>query len=207
MGELADAVRRLIRLAVTTEVPGDVVSLIASDLQALGDRLEAGIGANPYPRFLGQDTSEPHDGIAMGSSMPFDVVCGRYNPVAPPLLLEAAPPNAIGRVTYTTPYEGAPGCVHGAALAGAFDIVLTAANMLEGAAGPTVRLALRFRRPTLIDQECVFEGWVDRRTDRRIHTSGRLLQNGEVTVEAEGEFAPLNREEIAGLHRRHQDAP
>ena len=203
MAALADAARRLIHLTVTTEVPDEVVGQIASDLEALSDRLETGIGANPYPRFVGNDTSMPHDGIGMGSAMPFDVVCGRYNPIAPPLTLFADPPNAIGRVTYTTPYEGAPGCVHGAALAGAFDIVLTAANMLHGAAGPTVRLALRFRRPTLIDRECVFEGWVDRRTDTRVHTSGRLVQDGEVSVEAEGEFAPLSREQIAELHRRY----
>jgi len=48
----------------------------------------------------------------------------------------------------------------------------------------------------------VFEAWVDQRAHRRVHTSGRLVQNGQVTVEAEGEFALLDREEIASLHRR-----
>jgi acyl-coenzyme A thioesterase PaaI-like protein len=146
----------------------------------------------------------PADGSIIEAAMPFDVVVGRYNPLALPVKLEVLPPLAIGRAFFTTPYEGAPGCVHGAALAGAFDIVLTAANMIAGAAGPTVRLALRFRRPTLLGQEAVFEATADRRTDKRIHTSGRLLQDGQVTVEAEGEFATLDMERIHAMQKRRR---
>jgi acyl-coenzyme A thioesterase PaaI-like protein len=202
LGAVSEALRRLIDLAVTTAVPASVLGGVASDLNALADRLEEGLPDVPFPRFVGREPAAPPDGRAVERAMPFDVVIGRFNPLALPVRLEIDPPRALGRAVFTTPYEGAPGCVHGASIAGAFDIVLTAANMVAGAAGPTVRLALRFRRPTLLGTESLFEAWVDKRTDRRIHTSGRLTQNGQVTVEAEGEFASLDMEQIASLHRR-----
>jgi acyl-coenzyme A thioesterase PaaI-like protein len=187
---------------VTTTVPAAVVGEVASDLQSLADRLEAGLPAVPFPRFIGRDPTVAAEGRQIEAAMPFDVVIGEFNPLALPVRLEIDPPRALGHAVFTTPYEGAPGCVHGASIAGAFDIVLTAANMIAGAAGPTVRLALRFRRPTLLATESLFEAWVDKRTEKRIHTSGRLVQNGQVTVEAEGEFATLDMEQIASLHRR-----
>jgi acyl-coenzyme A thioesterase PaaI-like protein len=202
LGSLSKGLRRLVQLAVTTTVPPEVLGEVASGLEALADRLEAGLPEVPFPRFMGRDPSVPADAKDVERAMPFDVVVGRYNPLALPVRLEIDPPRALGRAVFTTPYEGAPGCVHGASIAGAFDIVLTVANMIAGAAGPTVRLALRFRRPTLLGTEALFEAWVDKRTERRIHTSGRLVQNGQVTVEAEGEFATLDMEEIASLHRR-----
>ena len=61
-----------------------------------------------------------------------------------------------------------------------------------------MRLALRYLRPTLTDEEAVFEGWVTEVTDRRIFSEGRIVQGGIVTVEAEGEFAIFNRD---GVHR------
>jgi acyl-CoA thioesterase FadM len=99
--------------------------------------------------------------------------------------------------------------VHGAALVATFDIILTAANAIAGATGPTVRLAVRYRRPTLVNEEAVFEGWVTEVTERRIHSLGRITQGGVVTVEAEGEFAILNPDGVdrmANGRRRAFDA-
>ena len=127
----------------------------------------------------------------MGGSMPFDVIVGPFNPVALPVRLAFEPPKALGYATFDVAYEGAPGCVHGAALAATFDIVLTGANSLAGATGPTVRLSIRYRRPTLVNEEAVFEGWVTEVTERRVFSLGRIVQGGVVTVEAEGEFAML----------------
>ncbi len=202
LGSLSEALRRLVALAVTTTVPAAIVRDVASDLEELADRLEMGLPEEPFPRFVGRDPSGPVDARDVESAMPFDVVIGKFNPLALPVRIEIDPPRALGHAVFTKPYEGGPGWVHGASIAGAFDMVLTAANMIAGAAGPTVRLALRFRRPTLLGTDSLFEAWVDKRTEKRIHTSGRLLQNGEVTVEAEGEFAALDRHQIASLHRR-----
>ncbi len=126
--------------------------------------------------------------------MPYDVVVGPFNPLALPVVLDFEPPKALGRAVFDVAYEGAPGCVHGAVLAATFDIILTAANAIVGATGPTVRLALRYRRPTLTGEEAVFEGWVTEVTDRRVFSKGRIVQGGIVTVEAEGEFAIFNND-------------
>jgi acyl-coenzyme A thioesterase PaaI-like protein len=201
LADLSDAVRRLVALTVSSAAPADVVASVASELDVLADRLQVDLPAVPFPRFLGREPKQPLDGPDMESAMPFDPVVGRFNPLALPVRLDIDPPKALGYALFTTPYEGAPGCVHGACIAGAFDLVLTAANLIAGAAGPTVRLSLRFRRPTLLREESVFEAWVDERTERRIHTTGRLLQNGEVKVEAKGEFATLDMSQIADLHR------
>jgi acyl-coenzyme A thioesterase PaaI-like protein len=202
LGALVSAVRRLIALSVTTTAGPEILTEVTAGLEKMAGVLAAQVPEIRFPRFLGRDPAVPADSDEIKEAMPFDVVVGRYNPLALPVALEVDPPKAIGRAMFTTPYEGAPGCVHGASIAGAFDIVLTAANMLAGAAGPTVRLALRFRRPTLLGVESVFEAEVTSRSARRIHTEGQLTQGGQVTVEAQGEFATLGMEEIAALHKR-----
>jgi hypothetical protein len=87
-------------------------------------------------------------------------------------------------------------------LAGAFDIILTAANVIGGSAGPTRTLTIRYRRPTLIDHPSRFEAWVTSIDGRNIRSTGRLLQDGVVTVEADGEFVALDRPLIDSMHRR-----
>jgi acyl-coenzyme A thioesterase PaaI-like protein len=202
LAALSDAVRRLIAMTVSTAASGELLAQVASEVDLLADRLQTDLPDRPFPRFMPRDPSKPRDGREIESAMPFDPVVGRFSPLALPVRIEVDPPKALGHAVFTTPYEGAPGCVHGACIAGAFDIVLTAANMIAGAAGPTVRLALRFRRPTLLRHDALFEAWVEDQTERRIHTVGHLIQDGKVAVEARGEFATLDMSQIADLHRR-----
>ena len=80
---------------------------------------------------------------------------------------------------------------------------------LSGSVGPTVSLALRYLRPTLTNEEAVFEGWVTEVTERRIFSKGRIVQGGVVTVEADGEFAIFNQDRVnrmASSRRRSFDA-
>ncbi len=193
---MADVLRRLIRLSVSTAPPAGVTADLTAQLSAVADQLEAHKPEKPLPRFIHPDEVAPLPEVPLGSSMPYDVVVGPFNPVALPVVLDFEPPKALGRATFDVTYEGAPGCVHGAILAATFDIVLTAANSIAEATGPTVRLALRYKRPTLIDTEAVFEGWVTEVTDRRVFSKGRIVQDGIETVEAEGEFAIFNRDSV-----------
>ena len=134
-------------------------------------------GDEPRARFAEQSVESDQVHL-LATAMPFDVVIGSCNPVALPLTVEFDPPKAVGLATFTAPYEGAPGCVHGAVLAGAFDIMLTAANVIADGAGPTVNLSIRYRKPTLIAQPALFEAWVTEQTDRRTHSRGQLIQGG-----------------------------
>lgn len=193
---LANRLRRLIDLAVTSEAPADHIDAATRALDAAIASLAPYEPGGPTPRFPAGDRSKPED------VMPFDAVMGRLNPLAPPLRFTWEPPRAIATVTFGTPYEGPPGCVHGGIIAAAFDQVFNVANLLGGSPGPTVRLALRFRRPTPIRTALRFEGWQERADERRVHTVGRLLDGDRVTVEAEGSFALLTSEAIMRLGRR-----
>jgi acyl-coenzyme A thioesterase PaaI-like protein len=204
--ELAAAVRRLTALTVTAAAPPGVLRDAAARADALADDLAGHVpepGAEPRPRFADHPVL-PEGAAALAAAMPFDVVIGSCNPVALPLTLAFDPPRATGRATFTPQYEGAPGCVHGAVVAGAFDIMLTAANVIADAAGPTVSLSIRYLKPTLIDQPTVFEAWVTELTERRTHSHGRLVQGGVVTAEAEGEFVNMDRSRINSMHRRDE---
>jgi acyl-coenzyme A thioesterase PaaI-like protein len=201
--QLADAVRRLIDLTVTSTVPIDVLGDVARRATALADELERRHptdGSDADHRAV-DHTVLPDGGDILAASMPFDVVIGPCNPLAPPITIEFDPPKAIGRVVFSDAYEGAPGLVHGAVLAGAFDIILTAANVIADGAGPTVSLSIRYLKPTRIGIESVFEGWVTRLDERRTHSEGRLVQGGVVTVEAVGEFVNMDRSRVRTLRR------
>jgi acyl-coenzyme A thioesterase PaaI-like protein len=207
--ELADVLRRLIRLSVSTAPSPFETARLTAQLAAVADELEAHVPEDPLPRFMAPDDEGPPKDVPLGGAMPYDVVVGPFNPVALPVVLDFEPPKALGRAVFDVAYEGAPGCVHGAVLVAAFDIILTAANAIEGSVGPTVRLAVRYLRPTLTDEEAVFEGWVTEVTDRRIFSKGRIVQGGIVTVEAEGEFAIFNQDGVkrmASSRRRSFDA-
>jgi hypothetical protein len=202
--ELAAALRRLMRLTVTAMSPPEVLRAAAEQVGSIADRLEAHVpeaATSPVSRFA--DRSTPPDGAAdLAGAMPFDMVIGSCNPVAPPIAIEFEPPMAIGRVTFPATYEGAPGCVHGAVLAGAFDMMLTAANVIANGAGPTVSLTILYRKPTLVGQPSRFEAWVTSANGHRTRSEGRLLQGDVVTVEATGEFVNMERVDIRRMHRR-----
>jgi acyl-coenzyme A thioesterase PaaI-like protein len=208
--ELAASVRRLMELTVTSAPPPGVLAETAAMVDAAADLLEFAVpdDSEPVPRFNGYDVA-PEERTGLTDSMPFDMVAGQCNPLAPPIEIWFDPPLARGRAVFSPTYEGAPGWVHGAALAAAFDIILTAANVLADAAGPTVELTIHYRRPTLIGVESLFESQVTEVTDRRTHSRGVLMQNGKVTVEAVGQFVNIDRDKIAALHRmrtRHDEA-
>jgi len=209
MTELAATVRRLIDLVVTNTADSEVLDAVVTQLQATADILARHVPVDPVPRFVDppDDQGSETRGASMGGSMPYDPVIGRFNPIALPVKISFEPPLAIGTAVFATPYEGGPGWVHGAALAATFDIVLTAANHLSGAAGPTVWLTIRFRRPTLVGVEARFEAEVVANDGRRVTSKGRLVQDGVVCVEAEGEFAVLSPKKIRKVAERSQRRP
>ena len=203
--ELAAAVRRLVELTVTSTPNRGAFTDAADRIHALSDELAAGVpdeGPRPVGRFA--EASVGSEELSMlSAAMPFDMVIGTCNPLAPPIDIWFDPPKAFGKGVFTPAYEGAPGCVHGAAIAAAFDIILTAANVVADAAGPTVELSIRYVKPTLIGVDSVFESWVTEVTDRRTFSIGHLLQDGVVKVEAKGEFVNLSRDRINAMHRVH----
>jgi hypothetical protein len=192
LAELAASVRRLIDATVAVAGDADLLRGVARRVDALTEALRVAVPDPPPPRYAGGGPT-PMD------FFPYDYVIGRWNPLAAPIDMEWREPLAIGTATFGTPYEGPPGCVHGAALAAAFDQVLNVANLLSGAAGPTARLELRYRRPTPLHRPLRFEGWVEQREARKVHSRGRLLADDVVTVEAEGLYIVVDPERVVRL--------
>jgi hypothetical protein len=195
---LADSVRRLIEIAVTNVATAEWTAGAAADVDALADRLAAQVPAEPFPRYAGKPAADrdPHDFFQ------FDCMLGLYNPIALPVEMEWQPPRAVGRARFGTPYEGPPGCVHGAILAGVFDQVFNVANLMGDVAGPTVELTLRYKKPTPLHAPLVFEAWVESADERRTTTRGHVRHGETVTVEGMGVFARIDRNRIVrGLTR------
>jgi acyl-coenzyme A thioesterase PaaI-like protein len=189
--------------AATVEhvAPAAETAALAADVEALAARLEALVPDPLPPRYIHPDRLPPGERHAHDGSQ-FDYVIGLYNPVALPVQMEIEDGRAVGRAVFTTPYEGPPGCVHGAVLAACFDQVFVLAAMASGTGGPTVQLVLDFRRPTPLRRPVTFEAWVERVDGRKIHTRGRVLDGDQVCVEATGIFVELDREGVEGLQDR-----
>jgi Thioesterase superfamily len=185
---LAAAVRQLIDATV-----GALVAA-ARHVDAAVALLAPHRPAEPAPRYPAAAST-----MSAAEMMPFDPIMGPLNPIAPPIVFSMDGERSRGLVQFGTAYEGPPGCVHGGVLALAFDQVLNVANLMAGAVGPTKRLTLTFRKPTPLYTDLVFEGWVEQRSAREVHTRGRLLRGDIVTVEAEGVFALLSPERVMAL--------
>ena len=213
---LADAVRRLAGLSITTTASAEATLAAARKLQEIADELERH-GSDPsvsrtlVPEWAGADDPAvvgdlAGGGIDLASRMPFDVIVGRHNPLAVPLAVSFDPPKALLTGTFTRQYEGPPDCVHGAVLAASFDVVLAAANVIARVPGPTVKLEITYRRPTALYEPCLFEGVTEAHDASRVRTVGRLIQRDQVTVEAAGEFAKFDRAAIVRMAARAQAA-
>jgi hypothetical protein len=191
---MADAVRRLVRITATNTADADWTADAARRLHALADALEDAVPDAPAPRYGAlRPPEDPHD------IFPYDPVLGLYNPLALPIEVEWQPPRALGRARFDTPYEGPPGCVHGAILAAAFDQVINVANILGGAAGPTATLALEYKKPTPLGAPLVFEAWVDAVEGRKVTSCAQVRHGDVVTAEARGLFIAMDPDRVMRL--------
>ena len=188
---MTDAVRRLIRATVTHHASAEETTVLTQELEVLAAKLESHVPEQAPDRYFGAalaDGLEPHD------VFPYDYALGLYNPIALPVEMTWEPPQAVGRAHFDDPYEGPPGCVHGAVLAAVFDQVFNVANLANRTAGPTANLTLDYKRPTPLRQDLVFKAHVASVEGRKIHTVGHVEHGGEVCVEAQGLFILVTRE-------------
>jgi len=180
---LANALRRCID--ATTTLAGDAGALASLSRRAedLADEMATLSGARGVALFGGGAESAAG---AISAGVPFSPVMGQLNPIAPPLVLHRDGDTVTGTVTLGSPYQGAPGLVHGAIVAAIYDEVLALANMLNGPSGPTARLSVQFRKPTPLHTPLRFEARTDRVDDRKVVAKGRCLAGDVVVSEAEG---------------------
>ncbi len=129
---------------------------------------------------------------------------GAMNPLAPPVtmqIIEGEPRSVEARVTFTAPYEGPPGHVHGGLIAAVFDEVLGFAQSLSGRPGMTGNLSINYRKPTPLNTELIFRGHITSVEGRKIFTVGTLHAGDTLCCEATGIFVSMKADTMARLFR------
>jgi uncharacterized protein (TIGR00369 family) len=131
-------------------------------------------------------------------------LCGRQNPVGLKLdFYEDAEAEQV-RVEFIVPdeYQGYPGVVHGGIVAAILDETSGRAVMLRGSDEggneglmATLRLAVRYRRPTPTETPLTAVGWVERMGGMGARVAGEIrLPDGTVTAECEATVANVPEE-------------
>lgn len=179
---LANALRQLVESSVALTAPLPDLTALADEAERLRARASGFAGERPFPRY-----SAPVDGD-LNTILPWSVISGPYNPIAAPVTMSQDGGKAIGTATFGLAYEGPPGGVHGAVVAGVWDQVLAFAAMIAGTPGHTATLTTQYRAITPLHEELRFEAWVERTEGRRVHVRGRCQAGDKLLSEAEGLF-------------------
>lgn len=191
---LANAMRSVIDHLVQVAAPEDDLSAAADALERYAERLAKYPVARAYEGFA--ESANAGDVHAFFDHSP---LIGMANPLAPPIRLAVIGNRVEGHGSFGLAYEGPPGYVHGGFIAASFDEVLGMAQSMTGNPGMTGTLTIRYRKPTPLLTDLVFEAWVDRVEGRKIFTQGKLSANGQLTADAEGLYIAIGHERFAAM--------
>jgi acyl-coenzyme A thioesterase PaaI-like protein len=181
---LARAIRELIDHVVDSEAPPEVFEQAADEVARLAELL------GPHPR-RGPKTPHLPDLADLQRTFWRDPVIGKSNPVAAPVTIEIRDGTVTGQANLGLAYEGPPGYAHGAVIAGIFDQILGLANLASGNVGMTGTLTIKYRKPTPLLTDLVFQARTDKVEGRKIFVTGTLHAAEEKTAEAKGLFINL----------------
>jgi acyl-coenzyme A thioesterase PaaI-like protein len=194
--DLTVAVRSIAEEVMTTSAsPGRIAE--AAELVA---RATALLRPEPHDR--------PYDAFAessvagdVGTFLDTSPMVGVLNPLAPPFAVRVEGHTIVAEGSFSRPYEGPPGCVHGAFVAGLFDEVLGFVQSLTGNPGVTGKLSVRYRTFTPLNEPLRCVGEIEKVHGRKISTRGTLHHGDRLCAEAEGLFIsvdPLLFERLKG---------
>jgi hypothetical protein len=202
---VADAIRDVLHRMVQTSAPIDVIEAAAADVESAAERFSSHTSKSMYEGFAEAANAGEPFGFFDHSPM-----LGKANPLAPPIRLWLEGDCILGRANFGAAYEGPPGCVHGGYIAAAFDEVLGSTQSLSGSPGMTGRLTVHYRRPTPLETDLRFEGWIERVEGRKIFTRGELRSGELLCAEAEGLFISIDATKFMHMKAerdRHQADP
>ncbi len=182
--ELADAMRKLNALVVTSDLSESDCQDITREVAALTHRLSArdqypGIVAWSKAKKFGDMPRINYEVLSIG---------GRSHPGAPGMKMRREGDDTIGTVTFDGAFEGPPGCVHGGWVAALFDQFMGMVHMVGGNPGMTGGLSVRYVKPTPLYTELTLVGHHEVVSERRTKVTGEMLANGEVTATCEAMF-------------------
>jgi len=184
---LAEALRRLLDVAVETGAGPARLSAAAAAIDEVTASLT---GSVIRPDFSVEPSS-------YRSHM--SLVGGLSHPIAPQLHMDVQADGGSGAVVVSRLFQGGPGLCHGGVVALLVDHAMgCVANRVDRPA-MTVRLTLRYRRPTPIEVPLTVTVRLDRIEGRQLHLSATVATPDEVTVEADGVFLILTPENLGAV--------
>ncbi|MCP4538928.1 MAG: PaaI family thioesterase [Chloroflexi bacterium] len=137
-------------------------------------------------------------------------LCGRQNPIGLKLEFYEDSEAKQVRVDFMIPdeYQGYPGVVHGGIVAAVLDEVAGRAIMVHGSNDDlfaTLRLDIRYRRPTPTKTSLIAIGWVERMGGVGARVAGEIrLPDGTVTAECEATVSGVPEEFRTGWEEEKQ---
>lgn len=193
------AVRRLGHALVGHEVPASLVEEVATTVDALADRLEA--GGPPRTRAIetfGTDAwqqqadSEADGLVGTYDDRPFS---GRSSPWGLDLEVHRRGGEIIGMVTLGAAHEGAPGRSHGGIVAALFDDVFGFVLGILQEPAFTGELTVRYVAPTPLRRPLRCTGRLAERVGRKIWIEGELVDvdSGSEVARGRGLFIAVDR--------------
>lgn len=117
--------------------------------------------------------------------------CGDENPLGLRLRMRPHGEGVAGEVTFRREHEGAPGFVHGGAVATALDDAFGMMLMRLRRPAVTARLEVDYRRPALIDRRYMVRAECARSEGRKLFFEASLLDGDTVIAAAHSLFVEV----------------
>ena len=121
-----------------------------------------------------------HDPRCMG--------CGPENPDSLGVRVHFEGDRVHGTVTLDHRHGGAPGYVHGGALAAVMDDLLGNVLILINRPGVTATMTVDFRRPALLGRPLRLEAWCEKIDGRKLHLRGEISDGDQLVAEGRALF-------------------
>jgi acyl-coenzyme A thioesterase PaaI-like protein len=129
-------------------------------------------------------------------------ITGQCNPISPLLELSHDGGAVAGKVVFDNSYVGAPGWVHGGAVAAVFDQALGYCLILAGEPCVTAELAVRFHSPTPAHQPLQFSAEIAEDRGREVLIKGECHHDDRLTASATATFVRLQPRHFAAVLKR-----
>lgn len=196
ISDLGDALRLLVELATTTEVP-------AEELRRAAERIRQ--AAAPLgERVRTRDVLSTADDLLSGVRM-YNPVTGAGSALAPPVSMSLEDDAAVGTCTLGMAYEGPPTYAHGGVSAMLLDQMLGYAVGRSGNPGMTVRLDTAYHKPVPLLTPLRLTAEVQEISGRRVTATGTITTADapeKILVSATGVFLALRADQAKRLFGR-----
>lgn len=181
---VADAIRKLTDVLVTSTPPTEELHNIAQQLEKQADDF-----AN-CKRLYGmiEFIRDGEHGTQGEVSHELNALAGWSNPLSPGLNMWLEGNKAYGTVNCGYAYEGPPGHIHGGFVAAIMDQFLGMAQIIGKKPGMTGTLTTRYRSPTPLNTDLQLEAEVFILEGRKTLVKGEMRAGDIVTATCEGLF-------------------